>query len=307
MASEIDFVFPYVDCNDPIWQKNYKETRNKLDLPTEIKLERFREWDNLKYLFRGINEFMPWIRKVHMIASNPEQVPKWLNTNEVDIVLHKDIIPKEFLPTFNSTTIEMFINKIPDLADGIIYGNDDVFPIRPMKPSDFFINGLPKIRMKLDKGQNTQFKKVEFNCQKIIADYLGMELMNPNKQFFKVEHSLSPLSKKLVDKSIDIFGKILYNSCTEFRKEKNINQYFYTYYAFFTSRFEISNRTYIYRKLDNVRKSVKIANDIINQKADIICINDNSDFDKKYFTEAKNNINSAFEKILKEKSKFEKE
>ena len=52
---------------------------------------------------------MPWIRNLYLIVSNKEQVPAWVNQENVKIVLHEDIIPAQFLPTFNSTAIEMFI------------------------------------------------------------------------------------------------------------------------------------------------------------------------------------------------------
>ena len=53
-------------------------------------------------------------------------------------MLHERIIPNELLPTFNSTTIEMYLHRIPDLAEQFIYSNDDMFPIRPLQISDFF-------------------------------------------------------------------------------------------------------------------------------------------------------------------------
>ena len=48
--NKIDLVFPYVDCNDPVWQKVYKEERRKNDLPTDISQVRFREWNNLIFI-----------------------------------------------------------------------------------------------------------------------------------------------------------------------------------------------------------------------------------------------------------------
>ena len=45
-------------------------------------------------------------------------------------------MPQQCLPTFNSTTIEMFLPKIPDLAEHFIYGNDDMYPMAPSQPSD---------------------------------------------------------------------------------------------------------------------------------------------------------------------------
>ena len=39
----------------------------------------------------------------------------------------KQFIPNNFLPTFNSCTIEMFIGNIKGLSEYFIYGNDDMF------------------------------------------------------------------------------------------------------------------------------------------------------------------------------------
>ena len=169
--NSIDLVFPYVDCNEPVWQKSYKELRRALDLPSTINNVRFRQWDNLRYLFRGIENCLPFIRKVHMIVSNLEQVPDWLNTENVNIVLHKDIIPPKFLPTFNSTTIEMFLGNIPDLADGFIYANDDTFFLKERIDEDFFDGDKVKLILKTDSGSSTMFKKVERNCIKAIKEY----------------------------------------------------------------------------------------------------------------------------------------
>ena len=60
----------------------------------------------------------------------------WINQENVNIVLHEMIIPQDLLPTFNSTTIEMFLPLIPDLAEHFIYGNDDIFVLKPTQPTD---------------------------------------------------------------------------------------------------------------------------------------------------------------------------
>lgn len=310
MANDVDFVFPFVDCSDIVWQKAYKETRNKLNLPTKIKQERFRKWDNLKYVFRGIDRNMPWIRKIHMIVSNPEQVPQWVNQDTTHIVLHKDIIPEEFLPTFNSSTIECFINKIPDLSDNFIYGNDDTFIINKSDKSDWFEDGVPKIKMKSDSRLDTMFKRMEYREQKVLADYFGIKLLNPEQFIFKPEHTISPFNKKELDKILDIFGDLLYNSCTEFRKEKNINQYFYTYYMYFNGSFKLSNREYIYRTAfsNNIKNKAEIIKkDILSKNAVTFCLNDNNKLSEKDFEYLKQEVNSIFELRFPEKSKYEKE
>ena len=52
MSSEIDFVLPWVDGTDPHWRKEL----NKFEIsnPVMNSEDRFRDWGNLKYIFRGI-------------------------------------------------------------------------------------------------------------------------------------------------------------------------------------------------------------------------------------------------------------
>ena len=73
-------------------------------------------------------------------------------------------MPPEVLPTFNSTTIEMFIANIPDLAEHFIYGNDDIYPLRPTLPDDWFTEDeLPRFNMRhiaKTKIMNKQFRVV---------------------------------------------------------------------------------------------------------------------------------------------------
>ena len=308
--NNIDYVFPYVDCNDEIWYKNYIDERIRLNLSTDINPVRFRKWDNLRYIFRGIEKNMPWIRKIHMIVSNPEQVPDWINTDKVNIVYHKDIIPEEFLPTFNSCTIEMFLKNIPDLADRFIYSNDDVFPVSSLKESDFYENNVPKLFYKTDSGLQSMFKKVEYGCQKLIADYLGIELPNPLEEFIKIPHTFIPMTKETTRVVSNTFKNEIYNSCTSFRKEKNYNQYIYTYYQILTKQYLNSDRTYKYFQFKkenySIDKAKQIADTILKQEVGSVCINDTIKFNTdEEFNYIKKIINSAFDRIYSEKSIYE--
>ena len=138
---EIDLVIPWVDGNDPKWLAEKRACLKEEE--GDGRANRFREWDNLEYLFRGIEKNLPWIRKIHFITWG--HVPKWMKVNhpKLNIVKHTDYIPKEYLPTYNSHVIELNLHRIPDLAEHFIYANDDTFFVAPMRPEHFFKNGLP--------------------------------------------------------------------------------------------------------------------------------------------------------------------
>ena len=122
--NKIDLIFPYVDNNDPEWQKLYNENvvkhtsdEGKEWYANSVGAIRFSQNDMLKYLFRGIEKYAPWVNRVHMIVQSDSQIPDWINRDEVNIIYHKDFIPEEYLPTFNSCTIEMFLHNIKDLSE----------------------------------------------------------------------------------------------------------------------------------------------------------------------------------------------
>ena len=143
MNDKIDFVMIWVDGSDIEWRK---EKNKYAGLPDEdINGEiRFRDWDNLKYWFRGVEKFAPWVNDVYFVTCG--HYPKWLNLNcpKLKFIKHSDYIPEEYLPTFSSHTIELNLHRIEDLSEKFVYFNDDTFITDEVLKEDFFINGLPK-------------------------------------------------------------------------------------------------------------------------------------------------------------------
>lgn len=138
---KIDFVITWVDGNDPKWLE--EKSKYPEDTFGTSRASRYRDWDNLKYWFRGVEQFAPWVNKIYFVTWG--HVPSWLDiTNEKLVVVnHKDYIPNEFLPTFSSRTIDMNLHRIQGLSEHFVYFNDDMFLLAPVKPSDFFKQGLP--------------------------------------------------------------------------------------------------------------------------------------------------------------------
>src|SRR5699024_9347878 len=127
MNEIIDIVIPWVDNSDITWQKeknkyeNY-DSRDSRDI-------RYRDWDLLEYLFRGIEINAPWINKIHFITWG--HIHEWMDESheKLNIVKHEEFIPREYLPTFSSQTIELNMHRIKGRAEKFIYFNDDIFII----------------------------------------------------------------------------------------------------------------------------------------------------------------------------------
>lgn len=144
----IDFVITWVNGNDPEWRKEkslYSGDAISNSFELDIREERYRDWDNLQYWFRGVEKFAPWVRKIHFVTWG--HLPKWLNLDnpKLHIVNHKDYIPKTFLPTFNSHTIEWNFHRISGLSEHFVYFNDDMFLLQKVEPGEFFKGGKPEI------------------------------------------------------------------------------------------------------------------------------------------------------------------
>lgn len=82
MHFPIDLVVTFVDDQDEVWQQAKKQYFD------ESGIKRFRNWNNLKYWFRCVDRNMQFIRTVHLVVSNIEQVPNWVDKGKVNVVLH---------------------------------------------------------------------------------------------------------------------------------------------------------------------------------------------------------------------------
>ena len=137
----IDIVILWVDGNDPEWQTERKKYQP--EKTQDAGITRYRDLETLQYLFRGIEKYAPWVRKVHLVTCG--HYPKWINKKhpKLHLVKHSDFIPEEYLPTFSSRAIDTNLHRIPGLAEKFIYFNDDMFIINSIKPTNFFKHGLP--------------------------------------------------------------------------------------------------------------------------------------------------------------------
>ncbi|TVP49006.1 MAG: capsular biosynthesis protein [Mongoliibacter sp.] len=155
----IDAVITWVDGNDPIHQSkmdNALKGKTRKYIPGAEKT-RFGNANELKYSTLSLLKFAPFIRKIFIVTDSQypniqDDIEKTFpdRVNDVQVIDHKEIFRDhlEFLPTFNSRSIEALLWKIKDLSENFIYLSDDMFVIRPLKPQDLFLEGRPVMRGK---------------------------------------------------------------------------------------------------------------------------------------------------------------
>ena len=148
---DIDLVYLWVDGNDPEWlaRKNAFLPADKQVDPQAAGECRYAENDELRYSLRSVELYAPWVRRIYIVTD--DQTPAWLDTSNprIRVVSHREIMPAEILPVFNSTVIELFLARIPGLSEHFLYANDDMFFSAPVDPGFFFdARGLPIVRLK---------------------------------------------------------------------------------------------------------------------------------------------------------------
>ena len=136
MERNIDLVIPMIFPADPEWQRDYAKATGRTGAMANV---RYRSWGTEELLVRCCYKYMPWVRCIHLLLYGESQVQPWMKQYEdLHLVFHRDFIPFDYRPCFASPCIEMFLHLIPDLSERFIYINDDMFPLSPLQPYDFF-------------------------------------------------------------------------------------------------------------------------------------------------------------------------
>lgn len=331
MNDPIDVILPWVDGNDPLWRAE----KNKYDTAHDVPEVRYESWDNLQYVFRGIEKNMPWVHKVFLVTWG--HLPKWLDTSHEKLVVvkHTDYIPEEYLPTFNSNVIEMNYFRIKDLSENFILFNDDCFPVQPIPEVYYFRDNLPceeavetHFILKADRGMDLQmnyacvnnmvlinrhFEKrqvVKDNYAKWFDPVYGERLeQNRNLQFwnnfesFVYPHEAVPMKKSVLreiwEKEPDALSRASRN---KFRAYSDVTQRLITMWQICSGNFvphKYRGKLFLLDK-DNYREA---ADAVKNHSYPILSLNEMNTED---FGIIKRAVNDALEEILPDKSEFEK-
>ena len=293
--TKIDYVFPYVTTNDTYWKNIYNKYISGKESKYASGMQRYRDNGILKYLLRSLEKNLPWINKVHMIVMTDTQVPIWIDRKKIHIIYHSDFIPKKYLPTFNSRTIEIFLPFLPLVQENFIYGNDDLIPLKALSKKFFFKGNIPCYNLNIrDFLSNYPEDIVRRNVFNLILD------KNQKKKVVTTQHSTISYKMSLIKKCFNKHKEIILNSISPFRENKNFNQYIYSFYQMIEG--SILNKPHKIRILDINQKIINKTIDIKNKKHDFICLNDQIQTSEEDW----NILQSMLEKLFPKKSKFEK-
>lgn len=328
---DIDFVLTWVDMDDPAWKKEFlkysQRTENEENGVTDA---RFRDYGFLKYWFRGVEKFAPWVRKIHFITSG--QRPEWLDVNnpKLNLVDHKDYIPEKFLPTYNSVVIERYMHLIPGLADHFVYFNDDFYIINSISPERFFLNGLPRdiATFLYNPSWSQWYRRIKNNIRIINRHFDKKKVMDRDHdkwfdpsygsrarwnyllRFYnkfitlRVPHNAQPYLKQTFYEVWDAEGdELTATSVNRFRASNDYTPELFRTWQICRGNFEPFNTYSDTKMFPLMIKSKQAIRAIREQKYSLICLNDNKRI--RNYNEVMQELATAFQSILPDKSSFE--
>lgn len=337
---KIDFVIPWVDGSDPEWirEKNHYLALQGQET-IDVRDARYRDWDELRYWFRGVEQYAPWVNKIYFVTNG--QHPSWLVKEHEKLVWikHEDYIPKEYLPTFSANPIELNFHRIPNLSEHFVYFNDDMFLTAPTTEEDFFKDSLPcglVIESPITPYQNDIFNHILLNNAMLLNRHFRRNtfkrdirrkrlslvdkrafIMNllfepfKRKLFFGFEFTHLPssfLKKTLVDVWADDYEYLDQVCRNRFRSINDVNQYIFSDRQYVTGNFTpypVSKYGMAFQLNDSPgpqNNIMETCDAIRNRTYKMICVNEHR---VENFQETKQLINAAFESAFPNKSSFE--
>lgn len=204
---KIDFVIAWVDGNDVKHRLKRQQFQSTNIVKGSAEETRFASNDEIYFSIASILKYVPYFGTIYIITD--EQQPAHIHDffeqglcapEQIKIIDHRTIFAghEQYLPTFNSLSIETMLWNIPGLSKYFIYLNDDFFFNASSELDDFLVgdqikvyghwenNSLIKAKFNLRKGLNKYFGK-PLQPKYTIAQMLSAELCGFNK-YYEIHH-----------------------------------------------------------------------------------------------------------------------
>jgi len=237
-TNEIDIVLPYVDSSVREWQDTFLAAKHKKFVTERarglfLKLfsNRYASYGMFRYWWRGYEKFGP-PGKVHLLLQAPSQAPEWLDKNNPRIVIHyhDEFMPKNILPNYNSSCIELcFLNKhAKDLTPFFLMMNDDFYFNAPCSIDDFVEGEQPMTwkEVRASKFQPTcLFRSIVCNDLELVSKMSGKPCPHYTHNHLAVCYKRDT-TVAFLDKVWPTVSKTM----TQFRDPKNFNHWIIRYW-----------------------------------------------------------------------------
>ena len=216
---KIDAVITWVDGDDPRHRAKREQHGDKRMFSHDdvAGSTRYKSLGEIFYCIASLNRYAQWLNKIYIVTD--EQNPKVEEllakhfpegTIPMEIVDHKVIFRgyEEYLPTFNSISIESMTWRIPGLSEHYIEFNDDLILAAPTRPEDFFtedgkvvcygkryralyVTMSHLLRRHRDGSKQVSFRQTMLN---------GAELLGERRYFIKIYHTPKPLLRSVYER-----------------------------------------------------------------------------------------------------------
>ena len=277
---KIDVVYLWVDGSDPEWLSKKQPHENSQVASHGSASSRFTSRNELYFSIRSLLEHASWVNKIWVVTDG--QTPELGELNgEITLVDHKDFIPSEFLPTFNSHTITANLHRIAGLSEHFLYLNDDIFFGRTLSPATWFDTlGRSVIRYTktLVPGFETQglstIHRIRHNTI-ALAQQSGYKVTTRS-----IQHGPHPLQKTVMNDLWSKHPQALQRTCSsKFRSETDIvPEWLHNFLAISSARAFVGGPlTYRYVVLNAKASLPKMLGLFTRRLPAILCLNDVSE------------------------------
>lgn len=213
----LDIVIAWVDGNDVELKRKRHLYLTGKDASDAVSETRFASNDEIYYNIASILKYVPFCR--HILIVTDGQQPEFLNefveqglcdVDKIRVVDHREIFAgyEQFLPTFNTRSIESMLWNIDGLSDYFIYLNDDFFFNASAQIEDFLEQDKIvtyghwkscfsyKTKLKYRQFLNRNFNK-PIQPGHVIAQMLGADILG-FKEFFEIHHYPHCVDRKIL-------------------------------------------------------------------------------------------------------------
>lgn len=277
---KIDAVYLWVDGSDPKWLAKKSSFEGNVPLDHGTAPSRFVSRNELYFSLRSLLQHAAWVNKVWVVTDG--QTPDLGElADRVTIIDHKDFIPAEYLPTFNSHTITANLHRIPGLTEHFLYLNDDIFFGRNLHPGIWFdtlgrsvIRYTRTVMPGFSANDKDLIQKIRQNTV-MLAHGRGLKTTTRS-----IQHGPHPMQKTIMEKLWKEFGQEFDKTClSRFRSETDIvPEWLHNFAAITSGRGFIGGKlTYNYIVLNSKKSLPRILGLFFRRVPSVLCLNDVSE------------------------------